>query len=68
MKEDIFICFKQQYSLSPKIPFTELSPNLPKFNSITIEFIKDQNYLTGFILILDKELSQTDGEKEIDQF
>ena len=68
MVEDIFVCFKQEYSLSPKIPFTELSTDIPKFDSISVEFIKDKNYLTGFVIVLEKELRQTEGEKEIDHF
>ena len=68
MTEDIFVCFKQQYSVSPKIPFTELSKNIPKFYSITVELITNQDYLTGFVLILEKELKQSEGKNEIDKF
>ena len=67
MTEDIFAYFKQEYSLSPEIPFTELSTNI-NFDSISIEFITDKNYLTGFVLVLEKELKQTKGENELDHF
>jgi hypothetical protein len=68
MTEDIFVCFKQEYSLSPQIPFTELSTNIPKFDAITIEFITDKNYVTGFVVVLEKELELTKGENGIDHF
>jgi hypothetical protein len=42
MTENIYVCFKQEYSLSPKLPFTELSTNIPKFDSISVEFITDK--------------------------
>jgi|SRR5215204_2834623 len=68
MGQEIFVCFKGEYFLLSKIPFTELPIDFPRFNSITIEYITDQNYLTGFGIILDEELEQTEGEKEINQF
>jgi hypothetical protein len=68
MTEDVFVCFKQQYTLSPKIPLTELPTDFPNVDSISIEFMTEKNYLTGFVLILKKELEETNGKNEIDKF
>ena len=66
--DDVFIKFKQRYSLSPKIPLTALPTEISKVNSICIEFITDNNYLKGFVLIIEKELKLTDGERELDYY
>ena len=68
MTEDIFVYFKHEYFLLPKIPFTELSTNILKFDSISVEFIIDKNNLTGFVIVLEKELDQTEGENELEDF
>ena len=68
MTKDIFVCFKQKFTLSPKIPLIELPTEIPKLDSISIEYITDKNYLTGFIIILEKELKRAEGEKVLDGF
>lgn len=43
--DDIFVKFKHQYSLSPKIPLTVIPTEIFKVDSISIEFITENNYL-----------------------
>ena len=64
--DDIFVKFKHQYILSPKIPLTVIPSEISKLDSISIEFITDNNYLTKFNLILEKELELKEAERELD--
>jgi hypothetical protein len=63
MCENKFVSFKFHYSLSNKIPFTELSDNIPN-----VEFVKEDNYLTGFNVVLRKPLELEEAEKESEEF
>lgn len=62
-KEEQFKSFQFRYILTSKIPFSELSEDIPN-----IEFIKENNYLIGFVVTLNKLLSQSEGEKRINDY
>jgi len=63
MHENSFVSFKFHYGLSRKIPFTELSDNVPN-----VEFVKEDNYLTGFNITLQKSVELKEAEKESDEY
>jgi hypothetical protein len=62
MYENKFVSFKFHYSLSNRIPFTELS-DIPN-----VEFAKEDNYLTGFNIVLRKLLELDEAVKESEEF
>ncbi len=63
MNENSFVSFKFHYSLSRKIPFSELSDNVPN-----VEFVKVDNYLTAFNITLLKSVGLKEAEKESEEY
>jgi hypothetical protein len=61
--KELFETFKFTYQFDQKIPFSELSEDIPN-----VDFITKDKYLIGFILTLDKVLSESEGEKQIDEY
>jgi hypothetical protein len=63
MNENSFIKFKFHYTLSRKIPFTEITYNVPN-----VEFVTEENYLTGFNIILQKMMEPKLAEAESNEY
>lgn len=65
---DIFIKFKQQYSLSLPIPLTVIPKEIFNVDSIIIEFITENNCIIEFSLVLEKKLKLIEDETKLDHF
>ncbi|MGI8831929.1 MAG: hypothetical protein ACR2IS_04755, partial [Nitrososphaeraceae archaeon] len=58
-----FVAFKFRYGLSRKIPFITLSNNVPN-----VEFVSEENSLTGFNITLQKSMELKEAQLECDGY
>lgn len=61
--QEFFKSFRIEYKLTQRIPYNKLSEDIPN-----IEFIKEDGYLIGFNITLNKLLTESDGEKEVNDY
>ncbi|MGI0051752.1 MAG: hypothetical protein ACRD8K_08450, partial [Nitrososphaeraceae archaeon] len=60
MDNKFYKFFRVEYRLNQKIPFSEISEDIPN-----IEFIIKDHYLYGFKITINKILKESEGEKQI---